>query len=85
MEGPTKDESPDDRFWTIELAVPLFNYKRDAPHIPPEDGDEWRVGLNRCGGVENQQYSMWSPGDTAGPNFHVPRYFGRMFFSSERV
>jgi hypothetical protein len=83
--GPTKDESPDDRFWIVELAIPLINFQQDAAHTPPTPGDEWRVGLHRTGGKTNAQFSQWSSSETEKPNFHVPERFGRMFFVDETV
>ncbi len=71
-----KQNSPDDRYWVLELAIPLKNFERDAAHTPPRDGDTWRLNLNRAGGKTNAQYSTWAPVKTDRPNFHVPESFG---------
>jgi len=79
--GPLrKVDSPEDRLWTLEIAIPFRNFARDAAHVPPVDGDVWRLNLNRAGGTTNAQYSTWSPVRTAKPNFHVPESFGYVRF-----
>jgi len=77
---PSKDESPADREWIVELAVPLKNFTRDAAHIPPHDGDEWRLNLMRTGGKTNAQQSTWSPIRGEKHSFHTPENFGRVIF-----
>ncbi len=75
-----KQDSPDDDHWTLELAIPLSNFAKDAPRIPPAEGDQWRLNLNRAGGKTNAQYSTWSPVRTDRPNFHQPESFGHVRF-----
>ena len=77
-----KHEAAGDTHWTLELAIPLKNFARDAAHTPPREGDEWRLNLNRAGGKTNAQYSTWSPVDAPRPNFHVPQSFGWVRFAN---
>jgi hypothetical protein len=77
---PSKQESPDDDHWVLEIAIPFKNFDKDAPHTPPREGDTWRLNLNRAGGKTNAQYSTWSPVKTEKPNFHVPEAFGSVRF-----
>ncbi len=77
---PGKDEAPNDNHWVLEVAIPFKNFAHDAAHVPPQDGDEWRINLNRSGGKTNAQYSTWSPVNTPKPNFHVPESFGYIRF-----
>ncbi|MFN0168427.1 MAG: carbohydrate-binding family 9-like protein [Bryobacteraceae bacterium] len=81
---PKKDESPRDDHWTLEVSIPFRNFARDAAHVPPRDGDEWRIGLNRAGGVTDAQYSTWAPVATPTPNFHVPESFGYVRFVNRK-
>ncbi|HWQ53706.1 MAG TPA: carbohydrate-binding family 9-like protein [Bryobacteraceae bacterium] len=78
-----KDEMPDDKHWIVELAIPLRNFARDAAHTPPRDGDQWRLNLNRTGGVTNRQNSTWSPVPVA--SFHTPHAFGWVRFLNRRA
>jgi len=78
-----KDESADDREWIVEAAIPLRNFARDAAHMPPQNGDEWRLNLNRLGGKTNAQSSTWSPLGPEVRSFHSPEKFGKVIFVSQ--
>jgi putative heme-binding domain-containing protein len=78
-----KDESPDDSEWAVELAIPFANFRRDAAHTPPRDGDEWRLNLMRTGGKTNAQQSTWSPVAGAQKSFHTPENFGKVVFVAQ--
>lgn len=75
-----KRESPDDHHWIVEMAIPFANFKKDAAHTPPKDGDEWRLNLNRTGGMTNKQSSSWSLINSPKPAFHTPEAFGSVRF-----
>lgn len=75
-----KDESAGDAAWAVEMAVPLKNFARDAAHTPPRDGDQWRLNLNRTGGVTNPQNSTWWPVPAPARGFHTPESFGSVMF-----
>lgn len=77
---PKKDESPQDDHWIVEAAIPLKNFARDAAHIPPRDGDRWRLNLQRLGGRTNAQASTWSPLAEGVRSFHTPEAFGWVQF-----
>lgn len=79
--GTLNDDSDSDSYWVAEVAIPLRNFAKFMPHSPPQPGEHWNLNLNRHGGKTNVQYSQWSPGDTAAPNFHTPHRFGRAIFS----
>ncbi len=68
-------------YWILEAAIPFRNFAGAAKHTPPVPGDVWRLGLNRCGGKTNPQYSQWSASRTKEPQFHSPNDFGRVIFS----
>lgn len=78
-----KDESPDDREWIVEAAIPLRNFSRDAAHIPPRDGDEWRLNLQRLGGKTNPQPTSWSPIPAPAKSFHTPEAFAKVVFLAQ--
>jgi hypothetical protein len=75
-----KHDSPEDDHWILEMAIPLKVFEKDAAHTPPQEGDTWRLNLNRAGGTTNAQYSTWSPVKSEKPNFHVPEAFGTVRF-----
>ncbi len=77
-----KDESPQDSYWIVEAAIPLKNFARDARHTPPHPGDEWRINLQRLGGITNAQASTWSPLPEGVKSFHTPEVFGSVRFVS---
>jgi hypothetical protein len=84
-----KDVSTDDEHWILEMAVPLRNFSKDSIHMPPADGDEWRLNLNRLEGTEGAKQtrgqprlglSTWSPLPKEIRNFHSPNWFGWVRF-----
>jgi len=85
IQGTVNDDSDTDTGWIIEMAVRFSDYPELSKNMPPNPGDFWRVGLNRCGGKTNPQHSQWSPSQTPKPNFHVPEDFGKIVFSSDPV
>ncbi|MCZ2149093.1 MAG: c-type cytochrome [Bryobacterales bacterium] len=78
-----KEESPGDKEWIVELAIPFANFSRDAAHTPPRDGDEWRLNLTRIGGQTNPQASTWSPIPPPSRSFHTPENFGKVVFLAQ--
>ena len=80
--GSLNDDEDEDQYWILEAAIPLKNYAQAGGVVPPQPGDVWYLGLNRCGGKTNQQYSQWAPSQTKRPNFHRPIDFGPVTFSS---
>ena len=85
--GTLNNSRDQDHSWTIEVAIPLAAFGDYPPRLPPENGDIWRVNLNRIHDDSNRQYSQWS--NTAvsgqGPNFHRPSLFGVMQFTTTLV
>jgi putative heme-binding domain-containing protein len=77
---PKKEESTQDTHWIVEAAIPLKNFARDAAHTPPRDGDQWRLNLQRLGGITNVQASTWSPLPEGVRSFHTPEAFGSVRF-----
>jgi len=83
--GTLNDDTDRDESWTCEVAIPLKNFARFMPALPPKPGSHWNLNLNRHGGQTNPQYSQWSRADTATPSFHTPHRFGRGVFSGRTV
>jgi len=85
IKGTVNNDQDTDEGWVIEMAVRFSDYPELFNGQTPKPGDFWRIGLNRCGGKINQQYSQWSPSQTPAPNFHAPKDFGKIIFSKEKV
>ena len=85
ISGTLNNDADTDLCWTMEMKIPLKNFVCYAKRFPPQPGDVWRMGLNRCGGETNAQYSQWSNSGTEKPAFHVPPRFGVVVFSDVRV
>jgi len=78
--SPKKEESPEDTHWIVEARIPLKNFARDAAHMPPRDGDRWRLNLQRLGGITNAQSSTWAHLPEGVRSFHTPEAFGFVRF-----
>ncbi|MDA2930102.1 carbohydrate-binding family 9-like protein [Acidobacteria bacterium AH-259-O06] len=76
--GTLDDNQDNDRGWTLEVAIP-FSDLWLAPHIPPREGDRWRMNVFRIDyGLKEPELSAWNP--TRGPSFHIPTKFGTLLF-----
>jgi hypothetical protein len=67
--------------WTIECQIPLSMLAKYAGITKPAKGVTWKA--NFCKIAENNSnphHMTWSPITAPHPNFHMPRYFGRIQF-----
>jgi Carbohydrate-binding family 9 len=82
VNGSVNDSSDKDTGWSAEIRLPLKEAVT-APHLPPKDGDKWRLGLYRIEQRPVQQLMAWSP--TLKPSFHTPSRFGEITFSLKKA
>ncbi|MHB9030485.1 MAG: carbohydrate-binding family 9-like protein [Candidatus Latescibacterota bacterium] len=61
-----------DRFWTVELAIP-FTEMLTASRVPPVPGDTWRINSYRLELTGGRELSASSP--TGAEDVHRPRQF----------
>lgn len=80
VNGTLDDRTDEDKVWTVEISVP-FDSLEQAPHVPPEDGEVWRLNLYRIDLTPKPEFSCWSPTLLVPPDFHVPKAFGKLIFS----
>lgn len=81
VDGDVNTRNGTDHSWTVELAIPWGDFVT-APHLPPQQGDAWRVNLYRIDQFEGQEeLSAWSP--THQPTYHVPSRFGTLIFDGK--
>lgn len=67
--------------WTIECRIPLKVLKRYGVVTPPQAGVAWRANFYKiASSSSNPHYITWSPVQHEVPNFHLPAYFGHLFF-----
>ncbi len=85
IDGTVNNDEDIDTGWVLEIAIRFSDYPELSKRLKPITGDMWRVGLNRCGGKTNPQYSQWSPSSTPKYSFHSPNDFGEIYFSDEPV
>ena len=82
VDGDGKKEGTNDKYWVVEVAVP-FEDLWETPHVPPRDGDMWRMNLYRIergksGDTSDDWYAAFNP--TKRPSFHTPWEFGKFYF-----
>src|SRR5215470_4474033 len=64
----TVDGKENDRGWSCEIALPLEDIAT-AAHLPPREGDRWRLNLYRVEKLPVSAELAWSP--TLQDDFHV--------------
>ncbi len=67
----------EDRFWTIEMAIPFAEIVT-APNIPPRPGDVWRMNFCRTERTGGMELSAAFPAGSV--NFHSPYAFSTVSF-----
>jgi hypothetical protein len=83
IKGTCNKDDDVDTGWTLEFSIPWSHFKDFGASFPPKNGQVIHVGLNRCGGKTNPQYSQWAPSQTPQPNFHRPEDFGKVALSTK--
>ena len=78
----TVDGKENDRGWSCEIALPLEDIAT-APHLPPREGDRWRLNLYRVEKLPISAELAWSP--TLQDDFHVLPKLGEIVFSDRTV
>ena len=70
-DGTLNDHSDTDQSWILEISIPHDNFRHLDGQIPPQDGDQWRAGLNRTKGYQGQ-FGLWSDTGTPRPTSTAP-------------
>lgn len=49
IEGTLNNPEDQDRYWSVEMAIPLnaFAELKNRPKIKPKDGEQWRINFSR--------------------------------------
>jgi hypothetical protein len=83
IRGTCNNDEDTDEGWVLEFSVPWTHFAEFGAKFPPRNGQVIHVGLHRCGGKTNRQYSQWAPSQTEKPNFHRPEDFGKVILSTQ--
>jgi hypothetical protein len=82
VNGSLNDESDEDRYWSVEIAIPLKELGDESTLIKPGI-TEWKINfyrIERKRSGESTGYA-WSP---TGARFHNPEVFGVLRFGDRR-
>jgi len=68
--------------WTVEYRLPVDLLEKYYPAASrPAPGVTWRANFYKCAdGTSHPHWLTWSRVDNPVPDFHVPRFFGRLEF-----
>jgi len=67
----------EDRFWTVECALPLSSFLMTR-NIPPKPNDAWRVNFTRADMTKGDEYSALIP--TGSDQFNKPSSYAWLIF-----
>jgi hypothetical protein len=85
VDGTLNDPADVDRGWSVEIALPWAGLAAVAGgrSLPPEDGDEWRIGLARFNTRKGDDSGGWSLAPHGVWDSHVPELFPIVRFSTD--
>lgn len=67
--------------WTIEYRIPFTMLEKYAKVTRPGKGIVWRANLYKIAeNNSNPHYLTWSVVENSKPDFHLPKFFGRLIF-----
>lgn len=79
--GATKEISPKDKKWEIEIKVPWSVYQSMSQIPVPSKGTIWKGNFYKCGDkLPKLHYGSWTKIDVPSPDFHRPEFFGELVF-----
>jgi len=68
--------------WSVEYRLPLSILKKYYPSfVQPESGVTWRANFYKCADrTSHPHWLTWAKVGHPSPNFHIPKFFGRIVF-----
>jgi hypothetical protein len=73
IEGPLK--------WEIAIKLPFKILKKYYDFSLPISGSKWFVNFYKCADeTSNPHWITWTKVKNARPDFHLPQYFGELYF-----
>ena len=81
LSGPIEQEIKQDLCWLLEYRFPFSVMEKYAAVEMPASGVEWRANFYKCGDETSKPHWLtWSRIDLPRPDFHQPRFFGKLIF-----
>lgn len=81
IKGATKEISPSDKKWEIEIKIPWSVYQTMSQTPVPLKGSVWRGNFYKCGDkLPKIHYGSWNKIEVPSPDFHRPEFFGELIF-----
>lgn len=82
LPGTVYPEITDPVTWTIEYKIPFEMLKKYSDVTQPEKGVVWKANFYKIAvNNSNPHYITWAPIDMDQPDFHLPKFFGRIIFN----
>lgn len=67
--------------WSVEYRIPLEILRKYSEVTGPACGTEWKANFYKIAeNNSNPHYLTWTHVDNPKPDFHLPRFFGRLKF-----
>lgn len=67
--------------WEIFYQIPYDFIRWFFPGFSPASGDQMRANFYKCGDhTAEPHYIAWNPVTQENPDFHVPTFFGTLYF-----
>ncbi len=67
--------------WTVAFRIPLDILEEYYRIIAPAPGTVWRCNFYKCADASSHPHWLtWAPVSAPKPDFHLPRFFGRLVF-----
>ncbi len=68
--------------WTLEYKIPIEILKKYTEVIKPATNVIWRANFYKTAdATSNPHYLTWNKVENKTPNFHLPKYFGKLKFN----
>jgi len=72
----------DEVTWTLEYRIPVAMLKKYSRIEDPRPGVKWNANFYKIAEKgTNIHFLTWSLVDNPEPNFHLPRFFGKINFN----
>ncbi len=69
------------KVWTVEYRIPFSVLKNFSVFNKPVQGSTWRANFYKCADNSSHPHWLtWALVDYPKPNFHLPAFFGELYF-----